>query len=82
MTTFRSEEGLVGLMALGVVPWIAWTVRRGLRNGQLPIGRAYVGRDERPAVFTALLVFYTLAALLMAWIALDLLFGINSRAWL
>jgi hypothetical protein len=75
MTTFRSEEGLVGLVALGVIPWIAWTVQRGLREARLPIGRTYVHRAERPGVFNALLVFYLLSALLMAAIVADYMLG-------
>jgi hypothetical protein len=81
MTTFRSEEGLVGLVALGVIPWIVWTLRRGLREDRLPIGRAHIHRSERPGVFTALIVFYVAAALLMAMIAFDLLLGINLGFW-
>jgi hypothetical protein len=81
MTTFRSEEGLVGLVALGVIPWIVWTLRRGLAADRLPIGRTYVSRDERPGVFNALIAFYVAAALLMAVIALDLLFGFSFGIW-
>ena len=74
MTTFRSEDLLVGIVALGLLPWIAWTVSRGLRAGRLPIGRGHIVRAERPGAFNALLFFYGVAALLMAAIALDLLF--------
>ena len=82
MTTFRSEEGLAGLVALGVIPWIVWTVHRGLKNERLPIGRTYVRRDERPAAFTALLLCYLLATLVMIAVASDLLFGLDVRTWL
>ena len=81
MTTFRSEETLVGLITLAAVPWIMWTLRRGVRDGRLPIGRAYVRRDERPGAFNTLFVFYVLAALTMAFIAADLLVGVNLRSW-
>jgi hypothetical protein len=77
MITSHSEDLLVGLVALGLVPWIAWTVRRGVREGRLPIGRAYVARDERPGPFKALLFVYIAAALLIALIAADLLFNID-----
>ncbi len=77
MTTFRSEDFLVGLVALGVVPWILWTLRRGLQGGRLPIGRSYVVRAGRPGAFNALLFAYVVAALLMAAIAIDLLFDID-----
>lgn len=78
MTIFRSEETLVGLFALAVVPWAAWTVVRGLRREKLPIGRAYVGRDRQGA-FRVLLAFYVLAGLLAAVISVDLLFNLDIR---
>ena len=77
MTTFRSEDFLVGLVALGLLPWIGWTVIRGLRAGRLPIGRGHIARGERPGPFNALLFLYLAAALLVAAIALDLLFHID-----
>ena len=77
MTTFRSEDTLVGIIALGLVPWALWTLRRGSRDGRLPIGRAYVRRDERKGPFYVLLAFYAAAALLAAFIGIDLLFGLN-----
>jgi uncharacterized membrane protein len=77
MTTFRSEETLVGIITLASVPWIVWTLARGVRAGRLPIGRAYVRRDERRAAFAAVFACYAAAALLMAFIALDLLVGID-----
>jgi hypothetical protein len=73
MTTSLSEDHLVGLVALGVIPWIGWTVRRGLREARLPIGRTAVIRGERPAIFAALAALYVAAAMLMAWISYDLL---------
>ena len=82
MTTFRSENVLVGLIAAAVVPWIGWTLARGLREGRLPIGRAYVRRDERQGPFNLLLAFYVVAALMAAVIALDLLFGLRAGDWL
>ena len=74
MTTFRSENVLVGLIAAAVVPWIGWTLARGLRDGKLPIGRADVRRDERQGPFNLLLRFYVVAAAMAGMIALDLLF--------
>jgi hypothetical protein len=78
MTTFRSEETLVGIIALAIVPWLVWRLRRGLGEGRLPIGRAYVERAERPGAFRALFAFYVIAALMMALIGVDLLFAIGS----
>jgi hypothetical protein len=70
-----TEDTLVALVALGVIPWIYLTVRRGLRDGRLPLGRVHVVRDERPGAFKALLWSYAVAAALMAYIALNLLSG-------
>jgi hypothetical protein len=75
MTISLSENLLVALVSLGLVPWIIWTVRRGLRSGMLPIGGTYVRRDERPQAFNMLLWVYALVALLALYIAFDLAFG-------
>lgn len=80
MTISRSEDLLVGIVALGILPWTVWIIRRGLRDGKLPIGRSYVRRDERAAPFWLLLGLYVCAALMMLFIALDLLFGIGTGA--
>ena len=69
------EDLLIGLVSLGVVPWIVWTLRRGLGSGRLPVGRAYVAHAERPGAFRTLLVLYVFAGLGMAWIGVDLLSG-------
>lgn len=75
--TGRSDELIVGtLCLLVVVPWIAWTMRRGFSEGRLPIGRGYVVREERPGPFRALLGFYAAALALIAFAGVDLLFGI------
>ena len=74
---------MVGLLALAVIlPWIAWTLQRGLRTGRLPIGRAHVARDERPGAYRALIGFWGLLALAALFIGLDLLFGPQLRSWL
>ena len=77
MTISLSENLLVALVSLGLVPWIVWTVRRGLHSGMLPIGRAYVRRDERPSAFTMLVWVYAGLALLALYIAYDLAFGVE-----
>jgi hypothetical protein len=81
-TPLRSEDVLVGLFALGVVPWIGWTLLRGLREKRLPLGRIDVRRDERPGVYRVLLAFWLAMALGSAMIMLDLLFGVDVRFWL
>jgi hypothetical protein len=79
MTTSRSEDLLVGIIALAVVPWSLWIIRRGLRDGRLPIGRGYVRREERPTPFNVLLLLYAAAAAGALYISLDLLFGMGAR---
>jgi len=44
----------------------------------LPVGRGYVRREERPGPFRALLASYVVAILLMAFIGIDLIFGLTS----
>ena len=73
MTTFRSEETLVGLVAFALVPWIGSLLYRGLRDARLPIGKGHVVRGERPGAFHALTGFYILSALAALVISLDLL---------
>ena len=75
MTISLSENLLVALVSLGLVPWIIWTVRRGLRSGMLPIGRGHVRRDDRPSAFNMLLTAYALVALLALYISFDLAFA-------
>jgi hypothetical protein len=79
VTDFQGEDMLVGLVAAGLVFWILLTLARGRREARLPIGRGYVRRDERPGAYRALLALYAAAALLVAFIALDLLFNIRMR---
>ncbi|WP_166038577.1 hypothetical protein [Sphingosinicella sp. YJ22] len=77
MHSGRTEELIVGLLCLVVIlPWIAWTVRRGLASGRMPIGRGKVERDERPGAFRVLLGLYILAAAMIAFAGLDLLLQI------
>lgn len=78
MTDFRSEDMLVAIVALGVIPWIAWTVHRGLAAGRLPLLRSHIARNDRPRAFAVLLLFYVAAALAMAFIAFDLLDGARA----
>ena len=77
MTAFRADEALVGIVALAVVVWIGARLRRGLREAWLPVGRGRLVREERPGAFRALFALYIVAALLMAFIGLDLLIGLG-----
>ena len=75
MTTFRSEDLLVGFIALALLPLIAIRVFRGLRDGRLPIYRTYLRREENEAKFMALLGVHVLSFVVVAGIAVDLLVG-------
>ena len=76
--TGRTEELIVGALCLLVIlPWIAWTVRRGLATARMPIGRGYVERAERPGAFRVLLGLYILAGAMLAFAGLDLLLEIR-----
>jgi hypothetical protein len=79
MTTFRSENVLVGLIAAALVPWIGWRLARALRERRLPMGKGYVSRNERPGAFHLLFAFYSASAVAGLYICLDLLFGV--RLW-
>ena len=79
MTTFRSEEMLVGVIGLALLPMIALRMARGLREGRLPIYRTYLTRDAGAAKFNALLGLHALSFLVVAAIAADLLFNLGLR---
>jgi hypothetical protein len=71
---------VIGLIALLLVPWLLWTMRRGLREGRLPIARSHVHRAERPGPFWFMLALYAAILVTVTMIAADLLFGLNLRA--
>jgi hypothetical protein len=75
----RSEDLLVGLIAIALLPLIAWRIRRGLKEGRLPLYRTYVERDEAGSKFGLLLALHALSFVLVAAIAADLLFGLGLR---
>ncbi len=77
MESFRADEAVVGLIALVSIYWISSLLRRAARSGRMPIGRGQVIREERRGAFQILFGFYVLAALVMLYIGLDLLFGIG-----
>jgi hypothetical protein len=79
MTTFRSEDVLVGVIGLALLPLIAHRILRGLREGRLPVYRTYLTREEGRAKFNALLGLHALSFLIVAVIAADLLFNLGLR---
>lgn len=75
----RSEDLLVGMIGLALLPMIALRVRRGLREGRLPLYRTYVGRDEAGSKFGLLLALHALSFILVAVITADLLFQLGLK---
>lgn len=78
MAASSTEDVFVGLFALAGSAWILWILVRASRAGRLPIRKAEVLRRERPGAFAALFALYGAALLLMAFIGLDLLIGIEG----
>lgn len=75
----RSEDLLVGAIALALLPMIAWRIRRGLKEGRMPLYRTYVSREEG-SKFGALLALHVLSGLAVAVIAADLLLDLGLRS--
>ena len=74
-----NESLLVGLVCLTLVPLIAMRVVRGMKSGRMPAYRTYLARDGNDAKFYALLALNGAALVLIAFIAADLLLGLNLR---
>lgn len=77
---FLTSDFLVGLIGLVLVVLIALRIRRGLRDGRMPVYRTYIERGEQPGRFRFMLVLHVLSLLLVAIIAADLLLGLDLRA--
>ena len=73
------ENLLVGLVAAALLPLIAWRILRGLREGRLPLYRAYIARGDGAAKFGVLLALHALSLLLIGLVAADLLFNLGIR---
>ncbi len=82
MTITRSEDLLVGLIGLALLPLIALRILRGLRDGRLPLYRTYHRREDGRAKFNALLGLHVASFLLVAVIAADLLLGLRLKEML
>ena len=70
----RGEDLLVGLIAVGLLPLIARRIRRGLKEGRLPLYRTYVDLHEAGSKFGLLLALHGTSFVVVAAIAADLLF--------
>lgn len=77
-----TEDLLVGLVALALLPLIGWRILRGLRDGRLPLYRTNLAREEDGAKFAVLLGLHGLSFILIGAVAADLLFGLGLREML
>jgi len=74
-----SEDLLVGLIGLVLLPLIARRVLVGLRQGRLPLYRTSIRREEDRAKFAVLLGVHSLSFVIVAAISADLLFNLGLR---
>ena len=75
----RSDELLVGAIALLLVPLIALRILRGLRTGRLPLYRSSIDRGAGGGRFGLLLALHLISLVAIAAIAADLLLGLGLR---
>lgn len=79
MTALSSEDVLVGVIGLALLPLIAIRVLCGLREGRLPVYRSYLHREESETKFAVLLGFHVLTFVLVGAITADLLLNLGLR---
>jgi hypothetical protein len=77
--TPNSQNLLVGLVALALLPLIGLRIFRGLSEEELPLYQTRLSRADGVAKFNVLLVLHALAFLLIAIVAADLLLGLGLR---
>ncbi|MGZ8284207.1 MAG: hypothetical protein ACXWUZ_03995 [Allosphingosinicella sp.] len=75
----RGEDLLVGMIAVALLPMIAWRIRRGLKEGRLPLYRTYVSRGDSGSRFGLLLALHALSLVVVALVAADLLLDFGLR---
>jgi hypothetical protein len=73
------DDLLVGTIALALLPLIAWRIRRGLKEGRLPLYRTYLDREDAVGRFRLLLALHALSFVAIALVAADLLFQLGLR---
>jgi hypothetical protein len=74
-----TENIVVGLVALALVPVIGWRIWRGVKDGSVPLYRTRFRREEGKAKFNVLLALHAIAMLLIAVVAADLLLGLGLK---
>jgi hypothetical protein len=75
----QGEDLLVGIIGAALLPMIAWRIRRGLKEGRLPLYRTYVSREEAGSKFGLLLGLHALSFVLVGVVAADLLFQLGLK---
>ena len=79
MSSATADELMVGVIALILVPLIARRILWGVGTGRLPLYRTYILREDDRAKFGALIALHGLSLLLVAIIAIDLLFNLDLK---
>ena len=79
MNPATPDELLVGVIALILVPLIGSRILRGVRTGRLPLYRTHILREDDRAKFGFLLALHGLSLLVIAAIAVDLLFNLDLK---
>lgn len=74
-----TENLIVGLFALVLLPVIGWRIWRGVRDGRLPVYRTRLDREDSRSKFAVLLALHALSFVLIALVAADLLLGLGLR---
>jgi cytochrome b len=76
----RSEDLLVGMIGLILLPLIAWRIIWGVRTGRLALYRTYMTREESASKFNALLALHAVSFIAVVAMAADLLFNLGLRS--
>ena len=74
-----SDDLLVAVVAIALVPLIGLRIWRGMRDGRLPLYRTRIDRAGNAARFNFLLFLHFASLLLIAAVAADLLFNLGLR---
>jgi hypothetical protein len=78
--TFQGDSFVIGLLALALLPVLGWRIWRAIRHGQIPLYKTRINRAEAGAAkFNTLLVLNGFLFLLVAFVAVDLLFGLGLK---
>ena len=75
----QSENLVVGIIALALLPVIGWRIWRGLKQGELPLYKTRIDRSVGATKFNFLLGLHVLLFLLIAVVAADLLLNLGLK---